>query len=103
MVTADTVQLAAVRAEARQLTADTEETQTAALVADLGARVEGIRRLAPSRGDAGARQALLEELARLVADAQQLTGHLTEAERAARDAVHDAAFTDWLTAPGGRR
>lgn len=94
----DTTQLKFVAPAPLAVTASTE---AAALVADLTDRMAGILRLIGSRADASAREALHEEIVRLVADAQQLDAHLAEADRHAADAAHDGQFTDWLTAPGG--
>jgi hypothetical protein len=96
----DTTLLRFVAATPAQITETSEETEAAALVADLSDHLAGILRLIGSRADAGARAALHEEIVRLVADAQQLDAHLAEADRIT-DAGHDAAFADWLTAPGG--
>lgn len=97
----DTTILRFIAAEPLPITESTEESEVEALLADIDDRVSGLRRLVASRGDAAARAALLEELGRLVADAQQFTAHLSEPDLAARDSETDTQFTDWLTAPGG--
>lgn len=99
----DTAALPIVQPAPQAIAASSEESETEALVAELSDRLAGVRVLAPSRADKDARTALREEIARMVATAQQLDGHLLEADRPARDAVHDAAFEDWRTAPGGTR
>lgn len=97
----DTTELRFVAAAPAQITAATEESEAEALVADLASRVAGIRCLIPSRADASARDALHEEIARMVATAQQLDVHLDEPLLADRDAETTRQFQDWLTAPGG--
>lgn len=97
----NTTELRFVAAAPAQIAASTEESEVEALLADIDDRVSGIRRLVASRGDADARAALVDELSRLVADAQQFTAHLVEPDMAAKDAATAAQFTDWLTAPGG--
>lgn len=97
----DTTELRFVAPAPLAVTTSTEESEVEALLADIDDRVSGIRRLVASRGDDAARAALLEELSRLVADAQQFTAHLAEPDLAARDAETETQFTDWLTAPGG--
>jgi len=97
----DTTILSFVAPAPLAITESTEETEVEALLADIDDRVSGLRRLVASRGDDSARAALLEELGRLVADAQQFAAHLAEVELAAKDAVKDAPFAGWLTAPGG--
>jgi hypothetical protein len=99
----NTARLPIVKAAPRAVTAEPEEAEAEALVAELADRLAGVRVLAPSRGDRDARAALREELARMVATAQQLAAHLTVVEQAARDAETDPQFQDWLNAPGGRR
>jgi hypothetical protein len=99
----ETTQLRIVAQSPAQITAATEETEAEALVADLVSRVAGIRILLPSRSDESARGALHEEIARMVATAQQLDVHLDEALLAGQDAATASQFTDWLTAPGGER
>jgi hypothetical protein len=99
----DTAALLIVQPAPQAIAAASEESETEALVAELSDRLAGVRVLAPSRGDKDARIALREEIARMVATAQQLDGHLLEADRVERDAAHDAAFEDWRTAPGGTR
>lgn len=95
-----TFQFATVESAPLPVTASSEESEAEALVAELSTRLQGVRVLAPSRADDTARAALREELSRMVATAQQLDAHLAEADHQA-DAAHDAAFADWLTAPGG--
>lgn len=97
----DTTHLSFVAPAPLAVTASTEETEAAALVADLTDRMAGILRLIGSRADASAREALHEEIVRLVADAQQLDAHLSEVDLSAKDAETAPQFTDWLTAPGG--
>ena len=97
----DTTPLPVVRPTPQAITAASEESEAEALVAELDSRLQGVRILTPSRADKTARAALREELARMVATAQQLDGHLTETDRAEHDAEHDPQFQDWLTAPGG--
>lgn len=82
------------------ITASSEESESEALVAELSARLQGVRILAPSRANTAARTALREELARMVATAQQLDAHLSEVDLIADEAT-EAAFHDWATAPGG--
>lgn len=98
----DTTQLRFIAATPAQITETSEETETAALIADLSDRLAGILRLIGSRADATARDALHEEIVRLVADAQQLDAHLAEADHITT-ANHDAAFAGWLNAPGGEQ
>lgn len=97
----DTTELRTVATEQAAITASSEESEAEALVSELSSRLAGVRTLAPSRADVDARVALREELARMVATAQQLDAHLAEAERVAREAETADAFTDWATAPGG--
>lgn len=97
----DTAPLPVVRPAPQAITAVSEESEAEALVSELTARLQGVKILAPSRADKTARDALREELARMVATAQQLDGHLTEADRAEHDAETDAQFQSWRTAPGG--
>jgi hypothetical protein len=91
--TDDTTELAAVAAAPLAVTASSEESEAEALVAELSARLQGVRVLAPSRADETARAALREELSRMVATAQQLDAHLAEAVRAAHDAKTDAVLS----------
>lgn len=79
----------------KAITESTEEAEAEALVADLRSRVRGVRNLAPSRANEEARAALREELARMVATAQQLDAHLVDAERIAREKETAEAFADW--------
>lgn len=97
----DTTALRFMAATPAQITASPEETEAAALVADLSDRMSGILRLIASRADESAREALHEEIARMMATAQQLDAHLAEVDLAGRDAETDSQFQDWLTAPGG--
>lgn len=99
----DTADLRTVTTEPPAITASSEESEAEALVAELASRMAGVRSLAPSRANEEAHAALREELARMVATAQQLDAHLVEADRAAREKATAAAFADWATAPGGER
>jgi len=89
----DTMQFTAVAAAPLAVTASSEESEAEALVAELSARLQGVRVLAPSRADDTARAALREELSRMVATAQQLDAHLAEGVRSARDAETDAVLS----------
>jgi hypothetical protein len=99
----DTARLPIVQAAPKAITAEPEEAEAEALVAELADRLAGVRVLAPSRRDRDARAALREELARMVATAQQLAAHLTAAEQAAHEDETNPQFQDWLNAPGGKR
>jgi hypothetical protein len=88
----DTVQFATCRA-VLAITESTEESEVEALMADIDARVQGLRRLIASRADAAAREALGEEIGRLIADAQQLDAHLSEPALALRDAAADEVLS----------
>jgi len=89
----DTTQLSTVHAAPLAVTETTEETEVEALMADIDARVKGLRRLIGSRADAAAREALGEEIGRLVADALQLDAHLSEVDLAQRDAAADEVLS----------
>lgn len=97
----ETAELPAVQPVPQAITAASEESEAEALVADLADRVAGVRRLAPSRANRDACDALREELTRMVATALQLDAHLAEADRAEHDAATNTQFNDWATAPGG--
>lgn len=96
----DTAQLAAVAASPLAVTASSEESEAEALVATLAACLQGVRVLAPSRADDAAREALREELSRMVATAQQLDAHLAEAVRAAHDAAADEVLAHLVRREG---
>jgi hypothetical protein len=96
----DTTELAAVSATPLAVTASSEESEAEALVATLAACLQGVRVLAPSRADETAREALREELSRMVATAQQLDAHLAEAGRAAHDAAADEVLAHLVRREG---
>jgi hypothetical protein len=98
----DTTQLAAVKAAPLAVTETTEESEVEALMADISDRVEGLRRLIGSRADAAARDALGEEIGRLVADALQLDAHLSEAKLSQRDAAADEVLSHLVRGEGER-
>jgi hypothetical protein len=99
----DTTALPIVPTALKAITAASEESETEALIDELTDRLSGVRVLAPSRADETARAALREEIARMVATAQQLDAHLTAGDWADRDAATSPQFQDWLTAPGGTK
>lgn len=73
-----------------------ESDEAEALMGDLRQRMTAIDTLMPSRADESARKALREEIGRMVADALQLDGHLSESDWAERDAATAGQFDDWL-------
>lgn len=97
----DTAPLPIVQPTPPAIAAASEESEAEALVDELADRLAGVRVLAPSRADKSARDALREELARMVATAQQLDAHLTADDWAEHDARLAPQFQDWATAPGG--
>jgi hypothetical protein len=99
----DTVPLPIVQPTPQALTAADEESETKALVDELGQRFAGVRVLAPSRADESARKVLREELARMVATALQFDAHLSAGDWAEHDARLAPQFKDWATAPGGMK
>lgn len=99
----DTTELPLAQPTPQAITAVSEESEAEALVAELDSRLQGVRILTPSRADKTARDALREELTRMVATAQQLDAHLTAGDWADRDAEKNPQFQDWLTAPGGTK
>lgn len=96
----DTIQFASIESAPLAVTASSEESEAEALVAELSARLQGVRVLAPSRADDTAREALREELSRMVATAQQLDAHLAEASRAAHDAAADEVLAHLVRREG---
>lgn len=96
----DTMQFTAVCPVSAALAASSEESEAEALVATLAACLQGVRVLAPSRADETAREALREELSRMVATAQQLDAHLAEASRAAHDAAADEVLAHLVRREG---
>jgi len=84
--------------------ADEAEADTAAeLIAELILHSDEVQGLMVDRADAEIRTRLRAELRQLVAAAQALDGHLTEADRAGADAATAVEFDHWLNAPGGEQ
>jgi len=83
------------------IAADAEEEEAASLLANLIEHTDWVIRLMAGRADAIVRAQLQDALRKAIAAAQQLDGHLAEADRAGHDAVTEATFQDWLT--GGER
>lgn len=73
------------------------------LVAEIAACTVQVQRFMPARADLVPRTHLRSQVAKLVAAAQRLDSLLSELDRANVSTSNDAAFIDWLHAPGGER
>lgn len=99
-----TVELAIVRNPAPEPVAAEAEADTAAsLMAELTEPMEFVERLMAGRANSLTRAQLQAELRKVIAAAQALDGHLSEADRVDADAATAVEFDHWLNAPGGER
>jgi hypothetical protein len=97
----DTAELYRIKRTPEPVAAENEANEAASLLANMLERIEWVERLMAGRGDALTRAQLRSELRHAIAAAQQLDGHLAEADQADPDPETESAWLGWLTAPGG--
>ncbi|MEU5155622.1 hypothetical protein [Glycomyces sp. NPDC021274] len=99
----DTIRLRRALRTPEPVADEAEAEQAAGLMAELIEHSDWVQRLMAGRANPVVRAEIQSNLRGLVAAAQALDGHLSEADRAGSDAATAAEFDHWRTAPGGER